>query len=161
MISVVIPNVQPSGSVADMTVYTTQSVSIELADFISGHPAVSFTVRNTSLPSWLTLSGTTLSGTPTTAAAAHTVQLTASNGIGTDLDFEFDITVLTGVAPSWSTTSLGDSVQVATSLLWNVSSLFSGTPAPDLSFPMGYTKPSWLTLTGTTCLLYTSPSPRD
>ena len=150
IISVVIPNAQPSGSVADMTVYTTQSVSIALADFISGHPAVSFTVRNTSLPSWLTLSGTTLSGTPTTAAAAHTVQLTASNGIGTDLDFEFDITVLNGLAPSWSTTGLADSVQVATSLLWNVSTLESGTPAPDLSFAAGYTKPSWLTLTGTT-----------
>lgn len=63
------------------TAYKDEAFSLDVSSYVSGRPAPTISVSGN--PSWLTLSGTTLSGTPTCTAAATTVTLTATNSAGT------------------------------------------------------------------------------
>ena len=93
-------------------------------------------------PSWLTLTGSTLSGTPTAAGTAGPVTITASNGVTPNATQTFSITVsaapaITSTAPTTAT--------VGTAYTYTITT--TGSPVPTLSVSGN---PSWLTLTGST-----------
>ena len=107
----------------------------------TGTPAPTLSV--TGQPSWLTLSGNILSGTPTSAGTAGPITLTASNGVSPSATQTFSITVnpvpvapaITSTAPTMATVGMLYTYTIAT----------TGTPAPTVSVT---NKPAWLSLTG-------------
>ena len=142
--------VAPAGSVANQTAMQNIAYSLNLGTHITGTAPVTFTTR-AALPSWLTLTGSTLSGTPTAAAAAVTIQLRASNSAGTH-DFSFTLAVSATSAVTWQAipnqsayTSPTSSNRVTFSL--DLADYVMGTPTPTITAKSSL--PSWLSLTGT------------
>ena len=140
-------------AVPNQTATVGQAFSLILSGYVTAFPSATISIRQgTTIPSWLSYcqSNSTLSGTPTASAGATTVQFTASNGVGSSVHVSFTIAVQAApTSPSWSG-DFDDAVQVGTSLSWNVSGLLSGNPTPTVAFRSGWTKPTWLTLSGTT-----------
>ncbi len=66
------------------------------------------TVTATGLPAWLTLTGTTLSGTPVSAGTFGPITVTASNGVAPNATRNFSITVVAADASSGSRTRLAN-----------------------------------------------------
>ena len=99
-------------------------------------------------PSWLTLTGNTLSGTPPSDGVFGPVTITATNIQGNDQQ-SFSITV--PAAPQITSTAVTAGVVDS---LYTYTIAVSGTPAPDLSVSGN---PSWLTLDRNT-LSGTAPS---
>jgi hypothetical protein len=114
-------------------------------------PALSLT----SAPSWLSLTGNVLSGTPSNADYGLTapITLTASNGWPPSAVQTFQIDVL-GIAPVFTSTPL---INATPTLFYSYPVAVSGTPQPTLS--VSTILPSWLTFdSGTGVLSGTPPS---
>ncbi|MCA8946335.1 MAG: hypothetical protein KDB29_08920, partial [Planctomycetes bacterium] len=123
-------NPQPAVSVGSLYRYVVK---------VSGAPAPVITTG--ALPSWLTLTGSTLHGTPTAAdiGTTTTITLTATNSFGTD-DQQFQIDVIDG--PVITSAPLV-TAQVGAPYIYDIVS--GGAPAPTF----GATGlPGWLTLSG-------------
>ncbi|MBQ3807268.1 MAG: InlB B-repeat-containing protein, partial [Kiritimatiellae bacterium] len=77
--------------------YTGEAMSFDLATTVSGGTSpYSFALKTVELPSWLSLSGTTLSGTPTASSETALVFTVTDSGVGADNqseDFTYTITV--------------------------------------------------------------------
>ena len=105
----------------------------------SGYPAASFSTTST-LPTGVTLSSAgLLSGTPL-QSGTYTLNIVATNGVGTNATQIFTLTV--GDAPAFSSAA---STTFAVGNQGSFTLTASGFPAP--SFSTSSTPPSWLTLT--------------
>ena len=91
------PTTATVGTVYTYTIATTGTPTLS----VSGNPA------------WLTLSGNTLSGTPTAAGATGTITVTANNGVNPNATQTFSITVVQNRTID---------MQVPSGFLWNASS---------------------------------------
>jgi len=92
-------------SIANRSTIVNAPFSLDLSDFVTGVPVPTITLASgVTLPMWLNFSGTTLSGTPTSTAAAQVLRFTASNGIGAAVDTSFTIAVVAAQAPVTPTT---------------------------------------------------------
>ena len=143
----------PTGTVPAQTAYTGLAFSLDLSEFITSRPPSTFSATTT-LPDWLTLEGTTLSGTPTEAAAEITLNLQASSSlqhptvlVGT-LDFTVALTVLQSVAPSAPQTLISVvQFNVGEAFVFDVLPYFVlGTPLGDITLMTGTELPDWITL---------------
>jgi len=106
------------------------------------------TISVTGNPEWLTLTDTTLSGTPPTFGLFGPIIITATNILGS-VQQSFSVTVPS--VPSFTSTALTNAVANS---LYNYPVIASGFPVPDLSISGN---PSWLSLNGNT-LSGTPPS---
>lgn len=109
----------------------------------TGNPAPTFSVSGN--PAWLTLTGSTLSGTPSLAdiGTTGTITVTATNGQAPDDTQQFQITV-SAIAPTITSTP-PTSVTVGSNFSYAITA--TGTPTPTLSVAGN---PAWLTLVGNT-----------
>jgi hypothetical protein len=110
----------------------------------SGYPAPGFSVSGA--PAWLSLAGSTLSGTPASSdvGTTGTITVTATNATGTD-DEQFTITVSLAAAPPVITSSAPTTALVGSAYSYTITA--SGNPAP--SFGVSG-QPGWLSLAGNT-----------
>ncbi len=109
----------------------------------TGYPAVTLSVSGN--PAWLTLTGSTLSGTPTAVGTFGPITITASNGVNPNATQQFSINVGPAqVAPQITSTAPTAGV-VGTLYTYNITA--TGVPTPTLSVAGN---PAWLTLTGST-----------
>lgn len=109
----------------------------------TGNPAPTFSVSGN--PAWLTLTGSTLSGTPGLAdiGTTGTITVTATNGQAPDDTQQFQITV-SAVAPAITSTP-PTNVTVGSTFSYPITA--TGTPTPTLSVTGN---PAWLSLVGST-----------
>lgn len=124
-------------SAAEGRVYTYDIV-------VSGFPTPTLSVSGN--PAWLTLSGTTLSGTPTSNDVGETgdIMITAANGVGNDATQTFKITVTQEIAPSIDSQP---GLEAEVGEVYTYTILTSGSPAPTITV---MDLPSWLTFSGNT-----------
>lgn len=109
----------------------------------TGVPAPTLSVSGN--PPWLTLAGSTLSGTPTAAGVFGPITITATNGVNPDATQTFSITVTPApVAPQITSTAVTNG-QVGVVYTYNI--VTTGSPTPTLSVSGN---PAWLTLSGNT-----------
>ena len=96
-------------------------------------------------PSWLTLAGNLLSGTPSDSdiGESGTITITLSNGVGNDATQSFTITV-TALPEAPSFTSAPDAV-AAVGQAYSYTVIASGSPSPTIT---AMNLPAWLTLSG-------------
>ena len=97
------------------------------------------TISVSSNPEWLTLSDTTLSGTPTSFGVFGPITITATNILGSAQQ-SFSITVPS--APSFTSAA---KTSATANALYTYTIAASGFPVPDLSISGN---PSWIALTG-------------
>jgi len=97
------------------------------------------TISVSSNPEWLTLSDTTLSGTPTSFGVFGPITITATNILG-NAQQTFSITV-----PSAPSITSAAKTSATANALYTYTIAASGFPVPDLSISGN---PSWITLTG-------------
>jgi hypothetical protein len=96
------------------------------------------------LPAWLSLSGSTLSGTPTSAGTTGIITITATNSGGSDQQ-QFQITITDNPTPPAILSSPAAEVEVGE--LYSYTLTASGSPAPSVVFSG---LPAWLTHSGNT-----------
>ena len=88
------PTVAPCwATIPNLSAVVGSLFSLDLSDYVSGTPTPTIaTASGRTLPTWLTLSGTTISGTPTEAACPVRVYFTATNSAGsTDVNFTIEV----------------------------------------------------------------------
>ncbi|MBN9519940.1 VCBS repeat-containing protein [bacterium] len=131
-----------NNAVATATFFTGQPVNFAVTVAAGAFPAPTFAVTNGALPAGLTLDMNTgvITGTPTTAAPAAAVEITASSAAGGDPE-TFTFTVLTGSAPA-ITSANTVTFTVGTAGSFTVTT--TGTPTAAI---MASTLPAGLTLT--------------
>jgi|GEM_PF-1294710 len=113
----------------------------------NGFPAPTFQVTNN--PSWLTLSGSVLRGTPMSGdvGTAANIIITASNSAGADAIETFSITITQPMNPTAPMITSTAVTSAATGRVYTYTVQVTGFPTPQV-FVAG--NPSWLTLSGNT-----------
>jgi large repetitive protein len=131
-----------------VTVFDTYTYTI----VATGDPAPTFSVSGE--PSWLTLAGNVLSGTPGAGDIGPTgnITITAENGQSPDATQTFQISVQ-GIAPDITSTPV-TSVRSGDPYSYTVEA--DGTPAPTLQVTS--TLPSWLSFDSATGVLSGTPN---
>ncbi len=119
-----------------------QNFSYQLTATGTPPPVVSFS----DVPAGLQVNGDTISGTFDAAAAGtYTIGLTASNGVGTNVEF---LTLIVGTVPVITTSIAADATSNST---FSYTIQATGSPTPDLTFnnvPQGF-QVNGATITGT------------
>jgi hypothetical protein len=117
----------------------------------TGDPLPSFSVAGN--PTWLTLTGSVLSGTPPGAAVGQTglITVTAANGWAPDDAESFQITVA-GIPPTFTSAPVTTATP-GTPYLYTAT--VDGTPSPTMS--LGSVLPTWLTFNAATGELSGTP----
>ena len=120
----------------------------------SGVPAPTLSVSGN--PSWLTLAGDLLSGTPSDSDIGESgaITLTLANGVGSDASQVFSITV-TPLPEAPAITSFADAF-ASVGQSYSYSIVATGSPTPTI---MAMNLPAWLTLSGN--LISGTPSLAD
>ncbi len=133
------PDLTPVAPVITSTAPTTGAIGSVYTYNISSTGLPKPAISVSSNPAWLTLSDTTLSGTPSTFGVFGPVTITATNILGS-VQQSFSITVPS--APLITSPALTEGVANS---LYSYTVIAAGLPAPDLSVSGN---PSWLTLNG-------------
>ena len=137
----------PTGgdTIIDQFVNAGEAYSLDLATVVMGPPTPSFAELNNSFPSWLSITGTTLSGTAPATGGVHSLSIRAMNTEDTH-DFSFSITVRTrptGTVPSQTATA-GQAFSL------NLADSITGVPDPTFSVRNNSLAGTGLSLSGTT-----------
>ena len=143
--------VVPAVTIADQSLTAGVPFSLNLASGLTaGAPTPSYSFAPSfTPPSWLTLNGSTISGTPPIADYTAPTNLEAINlratNVGGHTDFTVNLNIARAVAPGISSIANQYATQgVAFSL--DLSSHLAGTPTPTLS---ATSLPTWLHVQGT------------
>ena len=138
--------------------YTTTASDVDAGDTV--------TLTCTTVPSWLSCTAGALTGTPSNSdVGSHAVVITATDVAGAAATDTFTLVVSNANdAPSVTSTAVTAATEDA---VYTYTLTASDADTGDTLTMAGTTVPSWLTFTASTgvltgtCLLYTSPSPRD
>ena len=125
--------------------------SLDVSAFLTaGAPPPTYSLRGTQNPSWLSLNGSTLSGTPPVAlyTAATTdvpVEMTARN-VGASVNFTVNLRIARAVGPGVTTVPAQYAVN-GVAFTADLSSYLGGSPTPTI---LSTGLPSWMGVSGTT-----------
>ena len=144
--------VQPAFTTSDQTAQAGVPWSLDLNTFrTAGVPGISYAfAQGFTPPSWATISGSTISGTPpladyTSPTNRESFRITGSNVAG-DTNFNFNLNIarslpagISSITPKYATQGVNFSLDLAGNL--------AGTPTPTIS---AVSLPPWLTIQGNT-----------
>ena len=144
--------IAPTLTPVDQTLQSGVAFSLNVATFLdsgTGLPAPTYSLRGTQNPDWLTLNGSTISGTPPVATYTDPstdvpIEMRATN-VGGSADFTVNLRIARSVGPGVSTIP-AQYVVVGEMFTIDLSPYLGGSPTPTI---LQTGLPSWMRVSGT------------